>query len=44
MNIQMLLFWAALVFFLLDGLQIKVEHVSWTPLGYAALVAALFLL
>jgi len=43
MSIQLILIVLAIVFFLLDGFQVHANHVSWTPLGFAALTAAVLL-
>jgi hypothetical protein len=43
MNITQLLFIGATIAFLLDAFRVNVPAISWTPLGFALLTAALFL-
>jgi cytochrome c oxidase subunit IV len=43
MDITVLLFVLAAVAFLLDAFRVNVPAISWTPLGFALLTAALFL-
>jgi hypothetical protein len=40
---EQILFIGAVVAFLLDAFRVNVPAISWTPLGFALLTAALFL-
>lgn len=44
MTLKLLFIILAIVFFMLDGLRVTSPRVSWTPLGFAALTIAVFLL